>query len=63
MKNFTCYLEQLERHAYSMNVPLKDACLNAGIPDSTYYRWINKTTTPSDRVARLVYDQITHLAC
>jgi hypothetical protein len=40
------YKNQLVDLAKETGWELKDACVDAGIADSTYYRWINSATSP-----------------
>jgi len=52
------YLEQLKSLASECGWRLKDACADAGISATTYYRWINGTTSPrlkqAERVAKFM---------
>lgn len=58
---FYSYLKQLEAEADRRGVRLLDACIHAGIEDSTYYRWMNKRFSPSEAVARAVFEAIGEL--
>jgi len=40
------YLDQLAILATDAKIELKDACLGAGISDTTYYRWMNGKNSP-----------------
>ena len=55
---FQSYLDQLLHAAAQININLKDAVVQAGLGDCTYYRWINSTTTPNENKARLVFDTL-----
>lgn len=48
------YLEQLNTLAEETGWLLREACLDAGIADTTYYRWINGTTSPRLKQAKKV---------
>ena len=54
----TSYYEQLENIAVETGWTLKDACIDAGLSDSTYYRWANGSfeprRQPAERVAGLI---------
>jgi transcriptional regulator with XRE-family HTH domain len=48
------YLEQLKTLASDSGWKLKEACIDAGIADTTYYRWMNGTTSPRYKQAQQV---------
>ena len=52
---FVSYLDQLTRLAARRKVALRQAVLRAGVPDSTYHRWMHGKSRPSEAVARKVY--------
>jgi hypothetical protein len=52
------YLNQLQTLASDMGYNLKEACLDAGIADTTYYRWINGTTSPRFKQAQKVEEHL-----
>jgi hypothetical protein len=56
------YLEQLEDAANGAGIPLREAVIGAGVPDSNYYRWVNGKTTPNVRTVIRVLDYIDSLA-
>lgn len=53
------YKEQLVQIATDTGWALKDACIDAGIADSTYYRWNSHSTNPrlkeAETVARYMF--------
>lgn len=51
---FQPYLAQLESIARETGWDLKQACLDVGVADTTFYRWINRTTKPREKQARAV---------
>jgi len=56
------YLDQVRALAGSAGVDLKRAVLHAGISDSQYYRWINRTSLMGEASARRVMQAIHELA-
>jgi len=48
------YLSQLQALASDAGWRLKDACIDAGIADTTYYRWINGTSNPRLKQAQKI---------
>jgi len=48
------YLDQLLELASACGWHLKDACADAGISYTTYYRWMNGTSSPSQKKAEKV---------
>ena len=55
------YYDQLLSATEKRGVDLKQAVLQAGIPDSTYYRWVNNTSNPSIQATLKVYEAIVKL--
>ena len=55
------YYDQLLTATEKRGVDLKEAVLHAGIPDSTYYRWINNTSNHSIQNTLKVYESIIKL--
>jgi len=51
---FKNYLTQLKEIAENTGWELREACMDAGIADTTYYRWIQGTTTPREKQAQTV---------
>ena len=45
------YLEQLEKIAEETGWNLKEACYDAGIAETTLYRWKGGKTSPSHKTA------------
>ncbi len=45
------YLDQLERIAIETGWDLKEACYDAGIAETTLYRWRGRKTFPSHKTA------------
>lgn len=58
---FQSYLDQLLHASTQLDLNLKDAVVEAGLGDCTYYRWINSTTTPNENKARLVFDTLREM--
>jgi hypothetical protein len=56
------YLEQLRDYAAAKRVKLLDAVIDAGLPDSTYYRWNAGTAEPRREKAEAVKRAIDRLA-
>jgi hypothetical protein len=54
MVTFISYFDQMIAIANQNDIDLRLACINAGIKDSTYYRWMNNKTTPNEDSARKV---------
>tara|TARA_R100001082_G_C4348904_1_gene153613 strand:- start:486 stop:680 length:195 start_codon:yes stop_codon:yes gene_type:complete len=52
----TSYYEQLENIADETGWTLKEACIDAGLSDSTYYRWANGSFEPRRQPAERVAD-------
>tara|TARA_R100000664_G_C2757240_1_gene145386 strand:+ start:3249 stop:3443 length:195 start_codon:yes stop_codon:yes gene_type:complete len=50
------YYQQLENIAEETGWNLKEACIDAGISDSTYYRWANGSFEPRRKPAERVAD-------
>jgi hypothetical protein len=48
------YYNQLLTISKETGWDLKEACIDAGISDTTYYRWLNKTHSPREKQAQLV---------
>jgi transposase-like protein len=48
------YWEQLVKIAEETGWSLRDACIDAGISDSTFYRWKNQTWSPRKQAAEKV---------
>jgi transposase len=48
------YLQQLISLSEETGWELRDACIDAGISDSTFYRWINKKNKPRLKEAETV---------
>ena len=48
------YLSQLKNTANETGWELRDACIDAGLSDTTYYRWNKGTTTPREQEAKKV---------
>jgi transcriptional regulator with XRE-family HTH domain len=48
------YLDQLKQLADDAGWKLRDACIDAGIADTTYYRWMNGTSNPRLKQAEKV---------
>lgn len=48
------YLSQLETLATETGWKLKEACIDAGVADTTYYRWVNGTSSPRLKEAKKV---------
>ncbi len=61
-QTFISYLDQLISHAITHEVDLKQACVTAGLPDSTYYRWITNRVNPNEDSARRVFNQIDKIS-
>tara|TARA_R100001082_G_scaffold93423_1_gene60234 strand:- start:1645 stop:1941 length:297 start_codon:yes stop_codon:yes gene_type:complete len=59
MTKFYPYLDQLISIAEKHEVDLREACLAAGLPSSTYYRWIQHKSHPNEHSARTVFEKIT----
>ncbi len=54
MFTFTSYLDQMITVSRSANINLRDACVKAGLPDSTYYRWMQNKSNPNEASTRKV---------
>lgn len=57
------YLTQLDRISKETGWSLKDACILAGIADTTYYRWRNGQANPRLNQAQKVAEFMTANAC
>lgn len=55
------YLTQMIEAAEAANIELLEAVTGCGLKDSNYYRWMNKTTTPSEKTARRIMQFISGL--
>ena len=55
------YLDQLTQAADEAGIPLREAVIGAGVPDSNYYRWINGKTSPTVRTVSRIMDYIESL--
>lgn len=56
------YLDQLTQAAQEAGIPLREAVIAAGVPDSNYYRWINGKTSPNVRTVARVMEYIDGLS-
>lgn len=56
------YLDQLKSHAATKGVKLLDAVIEAGLPNSTYYRWNAGSAEPRREKAEAVKQAIDRLA-
>tara|TARA_R110002110_G_scaffold87307_16_gene227700 strand:+ start:233 stop:430 length:198 start_codon:yes stop_codon:yes gene_type:complete len=55
------YLDQLNTLCEETGWTLKEACIDSGIRDSTFYRWKNKTHNPRLKEAETVaYHMLTY---
>ena len=59
---FFSYLEQLTNASEEHGVNLRRACMSAGLPSSTYYRWIQNKCSPNEHSARTVFDEIKKMS-
>ena len=50
----TSYLDQLKTLAEETGWLLKEACIDSGVADTTYYRWANGTSNPRLKEAKKV---------
>jgi predicted DNA-binding transcriptional regulator AlpA len=48
------YLQQLQETAESTGWELREACIDSGVSDTTFYRWQNGTTHPREKQASVV---------
>jgi hypothetical protein len=55
---FFSYLEQLINASEEHEVDLRQACMSAGLPSSTYYRWVQSKCSPNESSARTVFNEI-----
>tara|TARA_E500000305_G_scaffold33701_3_gene25661 strand:+ start:25240 stop:25425 length:186 start_codon:yes stop_codon:yes gene_type:complete len=56
------YLTQLEEIAENTGWTLKDACVDAGLSDTTFYRWQLGITKPREKQAQIVAEYMTTYA-
>ena len=56
------YLEQLQNKAEDTGWNLKEACVDAGIAETTFYRWNKKITNPRQDQAQQVAEYMKQYA-
>ena len=54
MFTFTSYLDQMITISRLAKIDLRVACIRAGLPDSTYYRWMQNKSNPNESSTRKV---------
>ncbi len=52
------YLDQLRQACEKSDIELVDAITGAGLPRSTFWRWSNNASVPTERAAQRVMDYI-----
>tara|TARA_R100001530_G_scaffold54610_1_gene40286 strand:+ start:3497 stop:3691 length:195 start_codon:yes stop_codon:yes gene_type:complete len=48
------YYDQLLETAEMTGWDLKEACIDSGVADTTFYRWVNGQTSPRYKQAQIV---------
>ena len=48
------YLDQLNTLCEETGWTLKEACIDSGVADTTFYRWVNGQTSPRYKQAQIV---------
>lgn len=62
MSEFIPYLDQLQRRADALGVPLEDACAQEGIADTTLMRWRKGLFSCREQTAQKLFARLDAIA-